>query len=161
MAQERWGIYLSVAKNMVELTTQRGVRILCPYPSIMKCMRKNYKMLRYNRLLCNVFADTLIYGTISRRGNNYAEVFAKYFGWARAYPMKTKGCAHEVLLLLLHRAGVPCHLIVDKSKEKFLVLFNKKCSEAGCRLKIRKRTLLDRTTQRGQSDSSSAELEGR
>ena len=135
MVQDRWGIHPSVAKNTVERTTQRGVRISCPHPSLMKRMRTNDRMLRYKRLPCNVFADTLISGTVSKRGNKYAEIFATDFGWARAYPMKRKGEAHEALSLLFQRTGVPDNLIVDGSKEQVQGDFKKKCSEAGCRLK--------------------------
>ena len=63
MVQERWGINPSMSKNMVERTTQCGVRISCPHPSLMKCMRTNDRMLQYKWSPCNVFADTLISGT--------------------------------------------------------------------------------------------------
>ena len=43
--------------------------------------------------------------------------------------------AHETLLLLFQRTGVPDHLIVDVSKEQFMGSFKKKCSEADCCLK--------------------------
>ena len=76
---------------MVELTTKRGVRILCPQTSLIQRMLTNSRMIWYKRLLCNVFPDKLISGNSSKRGNNYAEVFAKDFGWARVNPMKTKG----------------------------------------------------------------------
>ena len=113
MVQERWGIHPSVAKNTVESTTQRGVRILCPHLLLMKCMRTNDRMIRYKRLLCTIFYDTIIYGTASKIGSNYYEIFATYFGWAQVYPMETKGDAHEYLLLLFKRTGVPDHLLVD------------------------------------------------
>ena len=120
MVQERWGIHPYVSKNTVECTTQRGVRILCPHPSLAKCMRKNYRTLRYRSLSCKILAETLIYGTASKRLNKYSEVFARYCGWSRAYPIKTKGSAHEALLLLFQRTGVPDPLIVDGSKEQVL-----------------------------------------
>ena len=79
IVHERWGIHPSVYKNMVELKTQRGVRILFPHPLIMKRMSTKDRMLQYKRLPCNVFSDTIISGTSSKRGNKYAEVFATYF----------------------------------------------------------------------------------
>ena len=82
-----------------------------------------------------MFADTLISGTVSKRGNKYAEIFATDFGWARAYPMKRKGEAHEALSLLFQRTGVPDNLIVDGSKDQVQGDFKKTCSGAGCRLK--------------------------
>ena len=72
-------------------------------------------------------ADTLISGTVSMRGNKYAEIFATDFGWASAYPMKRKSEAHEALSLLFQRTGVPDNLIVDGSKEQVQGDFKKKC----------------------------------
>ena len=46
IVQESWGIHTSVAYNKVELTTQLDVIILRPHPSLMMCMRTNYRMLR-------------------------------------------------------------------------------------------------------------------
>ena len=76
-------------------------------------MRTNDRMLRYKRLTCNAFSDTLISGAVSKTGNKYDEFFATYFGWAQAYLMNTKGGAHEALFLLFQRTGVPDHLILD------------------------------------------------
>ena len=135
MVQERWGMYSSVSKNIVERTTQRGIRVLCPHMLFINCIRTNDRMLQYKRLLCNVLTDTLISGTASKRGNKYSWFFATYFGWVQGYPMKTKGNAHEALLLLFQWKGVPDHPILDRSKEQDLVLFKKKCSQAGCLLK--------------------------
>ena len=133
--QDRWGIHPSVAKNTIERTTQRGVRISCPHPSLAKRMRTNDRMLQYRRLPCNVFSDTLISGIVSKKGNKYAQIFATDFGWARAYPMKKKGEAHEALSFFFQRTGVPDRLIVDGSKEQIQGPFKTKSSEAGCRLK--------------------------
>ena len=135
MVQERCGIHPSVVNNTVQCTTQRGVRILCPHPSLIKRMCTHDNMLQCKRLPCNIFFDTLISGTASKRGNAHAEVFATYFGWARAYTMKTKGNTHENIYLLFQRTGVPYHLLVDGYKEQVLGSFKKKSLEVGCRLK--------------------------
>ena len=71
----------------------------------MKRTRTNNGMLLYNRLPFNVFADTLISGTASKRGNKYSEVFATYFGWARDYSINTELNAHEDLSLLFQQTG--------------------------------------------------------
>ena len=60
MVQGRWGIHPSVAKITVERTTQSGVRIVSPHTYLMKRMHTNDRMLGYKKLMCNVFADTLI-----------------------------------------------------------------------------------------------------
>ena len=109
--------------------------IFCLHPLLIKRMRTNDRIICYKRLPCKVFSDTILSGTASKRGNKYAKVFATDFGWARAYPMKTKGDAHEALLLLFQRTGVLDHLIVDGSKKQVLSSFKKKFSEAGCCLK--------------------------
>ena len=56
-------------------------------------------------------------GTVSRRMNQYAQVYSTDFGWSRAHPMKNKGDAHENLFLLFKRDGVPPNMVVDVSKE--------------------------------------------
>ena len=86
----------------------------------MKRMRTNDRMLQYMKLPCNIFSDTVLSKTATKRGNKYAEFFATYFGWAQAYPMKTKCDAHESFLSLFQWMGVPDHLIVDESKEQVL-----------------------------------------
>ena len=87
IAQARWGIHPTLANNTVECTTQKVFRISCPHPLLTKRIRKNNRILCYNRLPCNVFADTLILGTVSKGGNKYAELFATDFSWAQAYPI--------------------------------------------------------------------------
>ena len=82
-----------------------------------------------------VFGDTLIAGTVSKRGNKYAEVFTTSFGWTRVFPMKKKSEAHEGLSLLFQRDGVPPACIVDGSKEQAEGDFRRKCKEASCQLK--------------------------
>jgi transposase-like protein len=71
-----------------------------------------------------------------KRGNKYAQVFAKRFGWTRAYPMRSKGDAHEAVSLLLQQCGVPPFMITDCSKEQQVSSkFRRKCQAEQCRLK--------------------------
>ena len=149
IVQYRWVIYPSIAKNTVELTMQSGVIILCPSPSLMKRILTNDRVIQYNRLPCNVFSDTLIYGTASKRGNKYAEDFATYFWWARDCPMKTKGNTHEDLSLLSQITGVPYHLFVGGYKEQVLVSFKKKLSVTVCCLKQMESYTLWKNTAEG------------
>ena len=135
MVQAIWVIYPALTKNTVECTKQRGVRISCPHPSLTNQIQTNDRMLRYNRFTSNVLADTLISGTVSKRGNKHAEVFATDFGWARAYPMKNKSDAHKALSLIFQRTRVSDKMIVDGSKEHVLGKPQKKCLEIGCQLK--------------------------
>ena len=114
----RWGISPEKALRTIRSTTQRGMRNTSQH-SLTKRIPTKDRSLRYRRLLHQLFADTLISGTTSRRGNKYAQVFATSFGWTRVYPMSQKGLAHEGLSLLFQRDGVPSAYIVDGSKERF------------------------------------------
>ena len=128
---KRWMIPQDRAKNTIKKTTQRGVRTV-----LNRAMTRRYptndRMLRYPRLPHTLFTDTLIAGTVSTRGNKYAQIYASNFGWARAFPMAKKGDAHETLSLLFKRDGVPPEMIMDGSKEQTLGTFSKKLKEAGC-----------------------------
>jgi hypothetical protein len=73
-------------------------------------------------------------GTESKNGNKCAQVFATSFGWARAYPMRQKGDAHEALLLLFKRNGVPPEMILDDSKDQTQGNFKRKLNEANCHI---------------------------
>ena len=83
---------------------------------------------------CDVFGDTFISGTKSKRGNKHAEVFVTRFGWSRTFPMANKEGAHEALPLLFQRYGVHPKMIVDVSKEQTMGVFKLKVVEAGCHL---------------------------
>ena len=130
----RWGISPDKALRTVRCTTQRGIRNTSQN-SLTKRIPTNDRSLRYRRLPHQVFADTLISGTTSRRGNKYAQVFATSFGWTRVYPMSMKGLAHEGLSLLFQRDGVPSACIVDGAKEQTQGAFHRKLREAACQLK--------------------------
>ncbi len=64
--------------------------------------------------------------TMSRRGNKCALVFSSDFGWSGAYPMQTKGEAHEALSLMFQREGVTPLMVIDSSKEQTLGKFHQK-----------------------------------
>ena len=67
----RWMIPIDRAKRTVKKTSQRGIRkVLHPGSFIRR--PKNYRMLQYPRLPYDVFTDTPIAGTVSKRGNKYS-----------------------------------------------------------------------------------------
>ncbi len=70
--------------------------------------------------------------TLSMHGNKCAQIFSSNFGWSHAYPMKTKGEAHEALSLMFQREGVPPLMVMDGSKEQTLGKFHQKLQDAGC-----------------------------
>lgn len=133
---KRWKISPKSARKTVKNTTCRMIRNIL-HPSLSRRFRTNDRALRYNRLRHDVYGDTLIAKVPSwKRGNKYAQVFATRFGWARAYPMRSKGDAHEAVSLLFQQCGVPPVMITDCSKEQQVSSkFRRKCQEAQCRLK--------------------------
>eukprot|EP00804_Cyclotella_cryptica_P019304 CCRYP_006183-RA/>CCRYP_006183-RA protein AED:0.20 eAED:0.20 QI:0/0/0/1/0/0/5/0/657 len=63
-------------------------------------------MLRYRRLPCNLYSDTMFCPKVtSARGYKMAQIFASDFGWSRYYPMTRKSKAHDALGLLFVREG--------------------------------------------------------
>ena len=115
----RWMIPIDRAKRTVKKTSQRGIRKVL-HPGSYICRPTNDRMLRYPRFPYDVFADTLIAVTVSKRGKKYSQVFGTSFGWTRSYPMATKGQAHEALSLIFKRDGVPPTMISAGSKEQAL-----------------------------------------
>jgi hypothetical protein len=100
---KNWGIPLERAKRTLAVTTQRGLRIR---PSMLtQRFKTNDRMLRYRRLNTVMFTDTLEAGTLSRRQNKYAQVFAVPPNWTKVYSIKRKSDAHHCLNSLVHEVG--------------------------------------------------------
>ena len=77
-----WQIPLHKAKNMVEWTTQQGVRTVL-HPTLSRCFRTTDWMLCYRRLLCNLYSDTVFCPKVtSAQGYKMAQIFATDFGWS-------------------------------------------------------------------------------
>ena len=97
--------------------------------------RTNDRVLRYHRMPCNLFSDTMFCPKVpSAQGFMMMQICVTNFGWCRCYPMSRKGEAHEALGLLFAREGVPLKMIVDNAKEMKLGEFAWKCKEAHCYL---------------------------
>ncbi len=73
-----------------------------------------------------IFMDTMFASTLSRHGNKCAQIFSSDFGWSPAYPMKTKGEAHEALFLMFQHEGVPPLIVMDGLKEQTFGNFHQK-----------------------------------
>ena len=101
---KRWNIGLETAKKPLLRTTQRGLRT-SPNPLLSQRYSTNDRMLRYRRLPVDLFTDTLEAGIVSHRGNKYAQVYAHWNTWCKAYPMARKSNAHETLSLLFAQEG--------------------------------------------------------
>ena len=130
-----WGIGLETAARTIEATTQRGLRTVL-HNTLSQRFRTNDRQLRYQRLMHEVFTDTLESPVPSWfRQNRYAQVFATRFGWSRVFPMRHKADAHEGLSLLAQCDGAPLRIIMDRSKEQTMGLFRKKAKEMGVHVK--------------------------
>jgi hypothetical protein len=55
---KNWCIPLDSAKQTLKVTTQRGIRTIAN-PSLSRRFRTNDRQLRYRRLRCNMYTDTL------------------------------------------------------------------------------------------------------
>ena len=130
----RWMIPENRARQTVQQTTQRGVRDIIN-PTLSRRYPTNDRWHRYPRLPHMAFTDTMFAGTRSKRGNKCAQLFATDFGWTRAYPMTSKGLAHEALSVFFKTEGVPPVMMMDNSKEQTLGDFRRKCREADCHIK--------------------------
>jgi hypothetical protein len=113
----RWMIAPDHAKETVQRTTQQGVHT-CLNPTLAQQFLTNDRMLRYMRLPHTTFTNTMFADMPSRSGNKCAQVYATFFGWARAHPMTRKGEAYETLSLLFQCDGVPPTMVLDGSKEQ-------------------------------------------
>ena len=131
---EKWGIGLEAANRTFECKTYRGVLTVL-HPSLSRCFPMNDRNLRYRRLRPDVFGDTLLPRTKSKRSNKDAEVFVTKFGWSRTFPMDKKGYAHEALYLLFQQYRVPPKMIVDGLTNHTLGDFKPKVIEDGCHLR--------------------------
>ncbi len=75
----RWIISPERAKQIIVMTTQRGVRT-CLNPTLSRRFPTNDRMLRYKHVLHTMFSDTLFAGSVSRQGNKMAQAYATSFG---------------------------------------------------------------------------------
>ena len=105
------------------------------FPSLSWRFQTNNRQWQYMRLRHDVFVDTFLAGTKSKRGKSYAEVFVTNFVWLHVFSMPEKGGAYEALYLFFQQDGVPPKMIVDGSKEQTLGGFKRKVEESGFHLR--------------------------
>jgi hypothetical protein len=132
---KRWGIGLGAAKRTIDATTQHSVRNLLN-PSLTRRFASHDKLLRFRRLPCRMYTDTMEGKTISWfRKSKYGQVYVTDFGWVGFYPMQHKSQAHDTLVQLAHEKGVPTHFTMDNSKEQTMGEFRRKARSFGCQVK--------------------------
>jgi hypothetical protein len=104
-------------------------------PSLSARFRKNDRHLRYRRLPVTCFTDTMLSKSKSRQSNNAAQVFCTANGWTGAFPIAKEKDAHEAILLLFHRNGLPNVVVMDGAKAHIEGGLRRKLRKAGCHIK--------------------------
>ena len=72
-----------------------------------------------------MYRDTLFVNTLSRRGHNFAQIFATDFDWSCLFPKNLKSQADEELSFLFQQVGVPSAVICDNAKKMIQGEFNR------------------------------------
>ena len=101
------------------------------HPSLLRQLRTNDRNLCYCCLAYPVFLAIMFVSTVSRRGNSCAQVYVTDFGWGRTFSKASRSEAHEILLLLFARDGVPPSCICNNAKE----MIEGKLKDAVCHMK--------------------------
>jgi subtilase family serine protease len=84
---KNWGIGIEAATSTRLVTTKRGIRRMV-HPSLTKRYKTNDRQLRYRRLPVAMYTDTMYSTILSIQMNKAAQIFTRYFGFVRAFPMK-------------------------------------------------------------------------
>ena len=142
----------NISKGLA-IQTMNTVTRLCPRNTADITLNKRYatndRMLRYSRMLKDLFMDTMfaakprrakngkiIVGTDgkSARGYTCAQVFATEFGWAKPILMSKKSDAHQAVKRIFKEYGVPPALICDAAREQIFGEVRVICQQAGAEL---------------------------
>jgi len=128
---KRWGIGIGAARRTIDATTQYAVRSLAN-PTLSRRFATHDRLLRFRRLPCKMYTDTMKSKTESWfRRNRYGQVYVTDFGWIGFYPMQKKSNTPDTLVQLAHEKGVPTHFVMDNAKEQHMGEFRKKCRAFG------------------------------
>ena len=114
---KRWTTSPDRANNTFWKKTQQVLRVVTNIKMLWRYPTNDW-MLRHPCLPHQLFTDTMIYWTVSKRGNNNSQVDATYFGWTHLLPIKMKSDAHDKLPLIFKHYSVPPDMIMDNSKEQ-------------------------------------------
>ena len=128
---KNWKIGKEAAQRTLDVTTQRAVRDFS-HTTGGRRLKPYAWMLKYPRIECEVFTDTLFGKVKSLRGNTCCQIFCTAFHYIRAIPLLSKRDAHLALDMFFKRVGIPAAMIPDNAKELTLGQFKKKCQRAQC-----------------------------
>jgi hypothetical protein len=126
-----WKIGLELARLTVNGTTQRAVQDFT-HSTGGRRIKPYAWMLKWPRLQCPFYTNTLHGKMVSLRGNKCAQIYATTFGFVAAHPIKTKLEAHLTLNEVFWTVGIPSSMIPDNAKELTEGKFRRKCLKAQC-----------------------------
>ena len=112
---EKWGIGLKTAADMLAVMTQMGYRKQ-QGPFTWRYQMEQ-QQLRYQRLACTVYMDTMFSKVKSQQGNMCGQLFLTDFNFVHFFGLTSKANAHLALSDFFEHFGVPCHLHSDNVKE--------------------------------------------
>jgi hypothetical protein len=112
---EKWGIGLKTAADTLAVTTQMGYRK--QQGPFTRRYRTEQQQLRYQRLACTVYTDTMFSKVKSQQGSTCGQLFLTDFNFVHFFGLTSKANAHLALSDFFARFGVPRHLHSDNAKE--------------------------------------------
>lgn len=133
---KKWNIPLMVARKVTETTIR-----LCKRNTNTISLNRRYaindRMLRYNRLRCPLYTDTLLASErcVSVRGYTCAQIFASEFGFIFPCLMRKRADMSLATKRLFKEIGVPTELICDRAREQYSGDNLKLCEQSGCTIK--------------------------
>jgi hypothetical protein len=111
----RWKIGIETARRTLEATTQLAVRDFS-HTTAGRRLKPYAYQLKYPRLSCTMYTDTMFGRVRSLDGNTCAQVYCTPFHWIHVDPMATEKDAHKTLDPLFRQAGVPKIMVSDNAK---------------------------------------------
>lgn len=141
LTNERLAEIFGISNGLAAKTLQCVTR-LCPRNTADISLNRRYsnndRMLRYNRMLTDLFMDTMFakspHGK-SARGFTCCQVFATEFGWVHPIPLVArKDHIPAAVKKVFKTYGVPPALICDAAREQIFGETRTLCQHAGCEL---------------------------
>ena len=105
------------------------------HSSLLKQFRTNDRNLHYLCMAHSVFSIQCLPVQCPEGATDVHKYMPQTFGWARAFPMASRSEAHDTLLFLFTRDGVPLAYICNNAKKMIQGKLYQKLKDAACLLK--------------------------
>jgi hypothetical protein len=134
----RWNIPLELAKKTIQVTTQFCLQSTEAL-TLNRRFKTNDRILRYSRVIANVFMDTFFASNklgASKRGNKVCQIFVTEFSRVHAVPLASKSGENIAFSLKKYfkNVGVPPMIICDATREQIQGDSLLLCNNAGCQI---------------------------